>query len=146
MLIDLIQRLTINPSQYPTTLVVRLDTNNRPECGVFAGSMCGFDPAEEGLLVPQILTEDDEVGFHDYIIDRPRGNVQEHQSLRYYYAVVGWSNSVYVQMPVAWELTFIEEYGEKGTQWSAAFAPVTGLGLTLVLPDYTPGYRARNGI
>ena len=147
MLIDLSRfgPLTIDPSQYLTTLAVRIDApNEKPSCGVFAGKHQQFAPHEENKLVPCI--ENDE-GTKVFLLDRPESQVKDHCMARWAYAAIGWeSMGVYVEYPSAWTLTLQELAGNSpgdSSQWHVSLQQNHGIHLTLILPDYVPGALAR---
>ena len=148
MLLAIGRRLTIDPAAYPLTLVIRLDTDNRPECGVRSGTHAGFDREEEmNQPMPRFNVPSDDgmeygnLGLYDFVIDRPERRAQEHQVLAYHYAIVGWDNSVYVQHQDIWRMTLNETQGG----WDVAIHRPGSNGLTLILPDYQPGWIQRTG-
>ena len=142
MLIDLLTRPTIDPTIHPGTLVVRIQTDNRPECGVFAGRHAGFTPDEEGKAMPRIgVGAYCDLGIFDFVVDRPGRNAREHQILRYNYLVIGWDNAVYVQHQDIWHLTL----QELSDGWSVSLNQPNSGGFTLILSDYEPGWMARTG-
>lgn len=151
MLLDLTQPCVINPSEYVGTLAIRLQTDNRPECGVFSGQHEGFEPAEENQRMPHFTLMDgapmgaslnfDDLGMYDFILDRPVARAEEHQMLRYSYVVRGWDSAVYVQYQDIWLVTL----QELSDGWSVALGRPGQNGFRIILPDYEPGFIARTG-
>jgi hypothetical protein len=135
--------LTIDPSQYPTTLTVRIDTGNRPDCGVFAGKNLQFARHEVNKLVPCI--EDDD-GTRVYLLDRPESQAKDHVMARWDYAAIGWEGDVYVEHPYVWTLTLQElNHGPfpGPSRWHISFSQNHDPAMTLILLDYKPGALAR---
>ena len=143
MLIDLITRPTIDPTIHPGTLVVRLQTDNRPECGVFAGRHADLTREEEGKPVPRILVGAyQDLGIFDFVVDRPEKRIaHENQILRYHYLVIGWDQSVFVEHQEIWHLTL----QELSDGWSLSINQPNSGGFNLILPDYEPGWMTRTG-
>jgi hypothetical protein len=156
MLLDLSLRFVINPSLYEGTLAIRLETDNRPECGVFAGEHAAFPAEENHRAMPrfhQVLEPNQEaegqsspidlaeLGFYDFVVDRPESRAQLNQVLRYHYVVVGWTNGVYIQHQSVWTLTLCEFF----SGWHVSISRPGWMGLDLVLPDYQPGWIQRTG-
>jgi hypothetical protein len=146
MLIDLSRfgPLTIDPSQYLTTLAVRVDVpRGKRMCGVFAGHHQDFSKDEENKLVPCIEDEDESPVF---LLDRSESQVTDHCMARWTYAAIGWESGVYVEHPYVWELTLQELSGnEPGDppHWHVSFNQLHGIHLTLILPEYKPGALLR---
>lgn len=141
MLIDLSRPVTINPFEYPTMLAILLETDDRPECGVFAGRHDDFARHEEGKIVP--LIENAGNGRLTFLLDRPARETREHLVRRWHYAAIGWDNAVYVEYPCAYELVLGEhEYGPDNYHWSISVTAHTPL-FHLVLFDYEPGALGR---
>ena len=136
--------VTIDSSQYCTTLAVRLDAPaDKPGCGVFAGRHESFSPHEEGKLVQ--LIEADEHESRTFILDRPAEEGHIHLVRRWTYAAIGWDNGVYVEHPYCYTLMLQEIIGpESEHNWSVSVIPSTSLtGFWLVLNDYKPGALTR---
>lgn len=144
MLIDLscFRPLTIDPSAYLTTLVLRIEApHDKPGCGVFAGRHQEFRPEEEDRLVPCI--EDDE-GTKVFLIDRPGHIAHGHMIARWTYAAIGWDNGVYVGHPYSYVLTLQELAQEDGVyDWSVSLTPSNGRPTTIILPEYRPDALSR---
>jgi len=150
MLLNLSLGLIIDPSAYPSTLAVRLETDNRSDCGVRSGRHEGFkDEAEMDQPMPRVVVPDDkqgyglsDIGIFDYIIDRPAKLARAQQALRYSYVVTGHNNGVYYDCPDVHVLVLIETQDD----WHVAFGrPRDTQGFRLILPDYEPGWFARTG-
>ncbi len=155
MLIDLGQfsPLTLDMTQYPTTVAVRVDApDDKPFCGVFAGSHQSFSPEEEGRLVPMIERDGPDLDGKIFILDRPDHGKNENLIRRWAYSVVGWRDGIYVQCPTAHEISLQEILTSDNTYlWSLSIIPSTSIGgISVVLADYQPGaihwgrYRALN--
>lgn len=147
MLIDLSRfgPLTIDPSQYLTTLAVRVDVpRGKRMCGVFAGHHQDFAKDEEDKLVPCIENEDESPVF---LLDRPESQVKDHCMARWTYAAIGWASlGVYVGYPSAYVLTLQELAGNDprdSSQWHVSLQQNHGPLLALILPEYKPGALAR---
>lgn len=150
MLIDLGLRFIVNPALYVGTLAVRLNTDNRPECGVFSGVHDGFEEDEQNQPMPHFTLLDgdsvmgatmnfDDLGMYDFIIDRPVSRAQEHQVRRYNYVVRGWNNGVYYEHQDIWVLVL----QEMTSGWDVGIHRPGMNGFTLILPDYQPGFLRR---
>lgn len=147
MLIDLSRfgPLTIDPSQYLTTLAIRVDVpRGKRMCGVFAGHHQDFAKDEEDKLVPCIENEDESPVF---LLDRPESQVKDHCMARWTYAAIGWASlGVYVGYPSAYVLTLQELSGnEPGDppHWHVSLGQDHGTGFQLILPEYRPGALLR---
>lgn len=147
MLIDLSRHgpLTINPLEYRTTLAVRIDTDDRPECGVFAGKHTDFERHEEGMLVPIIDNDDMGTGCKTFSLDRPkRGDSRRSWCRSWHYAAIGWDSGIYIEHPYVYQLTLKEhDEGPENYFWAVFISMHRGSGFTLILPDYEPGALAR---
>ena len=144
MLIDLCLPLTINPLEYPTTIAIRVETDDRPDCGVFAGRHTDFARDEEGKKVP--LVDADESGRQTFLLDRepgPEGSLCR----RWHYSAIGWQDAIYVDQFCTYTLT-LQEYassdvdGRETLHWAVSVASSHPL-FHLLLPDYEPGALAR---
>jgi hypothetical protein len=143
MLLDLSLRTIIDPTEYPSTLAVRLSTDNRPECGVFSGENRYFSPDEECRPMPRFTPDlgGGELGFYDYVIDRPVARATENQTLQYHYVAMGWDSGPYAQYPLVW-LLVLQELSDG---WDISVSRPESKGFTLILPDYQPGWIQRTG-
>jgi hypothetical protein len=143
MLLVLGHRFTVNPAEYAGTLAIRLDTDNRPECGVRSGNHAGFYPEEENQPMPRfnVPSYGLNLGLYDFVIDRPERRARKNQILAYHYVVQGWDNGVYVQHQDIWRLTL----SETSDDWSIAIHRPWVNGLDLILPDYEPGWIRQTG-
>lgn len=151
MLLDLGLRFVINPTLYVGTLAIRLETDNRPECGVWSGRHAGFTEEEGNQRMPRFHLVDespmtatvdyDSLGFYDFVIDRLEPRARENQLLQYHYVALGWDGGVYVQHPAVWTLTLTE----RTDGWDVSIGRPGWTGLTLILPDYQPGWIQRTG-
>ena len=145
--------LVVNPSLYVGTLGIRMQTGDHPQCGVRSGRHNGFR-AEWEMNQPmprfQIPAEPADVangvpsweglGFYDYVIDRPETRAGEHMRLEYNYVVTAWHDVVYSEgYPDVWTLAL----HETTEGWDAHFGRIGTYGLTLILPDYEPGWIQR---
>jgi hypothetical protein len=138
MLVDLSGPITINPFEYPTTLAVRLDTDNRSQCGVFAGKHTDFSDHEEGKLLPVI--DDDDSGRKTFVLDRPERETREQIYRRWDYVAIGWINEIHIEFPDAYRLTLAEhDNGPENHFWAITVTTR----FTLLLSDYEPGALAR---
>jgi hypothetical protein len=145
MLIDLCLPLTLNPYEYPTTLAIRLETDNRPECGVFAGRHTDFSRNEEGKTVP--LIDDDGTGRKTFILDRDGDRGSGRLCRTWHYAAVGWTDGIYVDHPYVYTLTLREYAGNDADGlekyfWAVSVSRTNPL-FQLLLPDYEPDAVAR---
>jgi len=148
MLLDFSLRFVINPAAYPGTLAIRLNTDDRPGCGVRSGRHDGFTREEGDQPLPRFRLplepgEEDygAMGMYDFVIDRPEGRAGTDQSLRYHYVATGWDNAVYSGYPDVWLLTLCE----LPTGWHVAVGRPGTNGFDLILPDYEPGWIQRTG-
>jgi hypothetical protein len=149
MLLDLGLRFVINPSEYVGTLTIRLETDDRPGCGVRSGRHHGFTQEEGDQPMPRFRIppepgEEDygDFGMYDFLIDRPEGRAGTDKSLRYHYVATGWSNAVYSGYHDVWLLTLCE----LPTGWHVAVGRPGTNGFDLILPDYEPGWLDRSGV
>lgn len=150
MLLDLMLGTSLNPGAYPTTLAVRISTDNRPECGVRTGKNDGFRNKDEmDRPVPRVRVPPDreeyglsDCGYYDFILDRPEKCCPEQQVRRYHYVVTGHGNGVYYDYPEVYIVTLEEQHDN----WSCCLGrPYQTGGIRIVLPDYEPGWFARTG-
>lgn len=132
---------------YPSTLVVDLYTDNRPECGVFSGRHCGFELPEEMEQRMPTLQEAfyDDASYQRFVIDRPRSCVPVGQMRSYHYAVIGWDSGVYLAHPEVHTLVLFETWSEQGVDWHVA---VVGqrMHFSISLDHYQPGAVARGDV
>lgn len=144
MLIDLSNMglLTIDPSQYPSTLVISLDApDEHPGCGVLAGNFDPFTKSEQNKFLP--VFRDDDYGLKFYLLDRPESKARPNLVSRWYYATIGWDNAVYVEYPYSYEVILQELSDADGVpNWSVSVSGSRG-SFRVVLPDYQPGAVAR---
>jgi hypothetical protein len=143
MLIDLSRMgmITIDPEQYPTTLVIAIDApTDREDCGVFAGRY-DFPESEREKIVPEVKEED--FGLRFFLLDRPEHKMEEHQILRWYYAAIGWDNDVYVSRPYAHEIALEELYSDAGSPIWSVMVDGPRTQFRIMLPDYKPGAQLR---
>lgn len=107
---------TLNPYFAPWRLLISVETDNRPECGVFSGRHAGFrDVALMNKRQPLVEDDLDESlqgeGFETFEIKdlpRPSGN----QVWQYHFVIISWKTAVYVEYPEAKELIVtLEEAG-----------------------------------
>ena len=147
MLLNLTGFVHLDPMVYPTTLAIRIETDDSPDCGVRSGRHDGFDvPGEMGQVMPRLLLPDDETeglcGFYDYVIDRPAKRCPKEQIRRYHYVVTGKGQGVYYEFPDVYIVTL----NERHDRWSCTVGrPRASGGFELELPDYEPGWFARTG-
>lgn len=151
MLLNLAMGTIIDPATYPTTLAVRISTDNRPEFGVRSGKHDGFrDEGEMGQPMPRLIVPPDregyglsDLGYYDFIIDRPERCCPEHQVRRYHYVVIAHGSGVYYEYPEVYVLTL----QELSDGWSCSLGRPyqSASGFQLILPDYEPGWFARTG-
>jgi hypothetical protein len=139
MLIDLsyIGLPTIDPSQYKTTLVVCIDAPDKHSgCGVLAGRYEPFTESERNTFLP--VFRDDNFGLKFFHLNQ-KSKVKEHQILRWYYAAIGWKDSVYVGSPYSYEIILEELSKDDGrsSDWSVSVSGERG-SFRLCLPDYEP--------
>ncbi len=145
MLLSLDLRTLLDSTQYLGTLVVRLETDNRPECGVFSGRGAGFgfdNEAETNQRMPHIaaplqdeLTNYAEVGIFDFVIDRPARQAKKNQINVFHYIATAWHDDVYYECAKTTVLRLTESYDGFTLSFN---------GLDVVLPDYEPGWLQRN--
>jgi len=143
VLIDLSQlgAPTLNPLEYPTTLAVRLETGERPACGVFAGRNMDFAPHEEGELVALV---GDAEGCRTFLLDRPERGHHRGCSRYWYYVAIGWRSDVYIEHPYVYAMTLQEHDGGPDNYfWAVRVSTGESSRFTLILPDYEPGALAR---
>lgn len=144
MLVDLSRSgpLTINPFEYVTSLAVQLDTDDRPECGVFAGKHTDFAEHEECKIVP--VVDDTETGCKTFLLDRPERGNRLHIVRRWHYAAIGWESGVYLEHPYAYELILQEHNGgPENYFWVFSVNMNMVPCFRLILSDYEPGALAR---
>jgi len=142
MLIDLSNygMLTIDPTQYPDTLVVAIDApNDKTGCGVFAGRH-DFKQEEREQPIPPIQDQEEDFGLKLFALERP-SRASEHLIQRWYYAAIGWDGGVYVGYPYAYEI-ILEELSpnpgdDSGPYWNVMVSGPRG-SFRLVLPSYKP--------
>jgi len=162
MLIDLERAspLTIDPSEYPTTLAIRLSVFNGDDHG-FTGIRQGrHDPFldhEREQPVPLHRNEDVDESHPDlflpgsqipfrglYILDRPPFEGEPHLSYyRWYYAAIGFDLGVYVSRPYSYEIILQCCESQGSMLWSVSLDNSDMRHLSVILPDYQPGWRLR---
>jgi hypothetical protein len=146
MLIDLSRMgtVTIDPGEYPTTLVIALDApTDRQDCGVFAGKY-EFPESEREKMVPEIIKEEDyQIGLRYFLLDQPEHSMNDRQILRWWYAAIGWDNGVYIAHPYAYEIILEELYSDDGAPTWSVMVSEKFPSFRLILPDYKPGAMLR---
>lgn len=138
--------MIIEPSKFPTTLVVEVDApDDHPECGIFAGhTPNSFAEHEKGQKV-QLIGREEDPDVKLFVLDRPEPSPQRNHTRRWHYAVIGWDNGVYVQVPYVHTLILQEHNNEEEHDnfWSVSISSARNLGFIIILPDYEPGALAR---
>lgn len=99
----------LNPYFAPWRLLISVETDGRPECGVFSGRHAGFRDAELMDKRQPLVEEDfDESlqgeGFETFEI-RGLQRPPENQIWQYHFVIISWKTAVYVEYPEAKELT-----------------------------------------
>jgi hypothetical protein len=120
-----------DPVQYPGRLLVCLNTDDRPECGVFSGTDCNFDAGDKKQRMqtiehPEFSGEGLEV-FE--IVRHPRAPLN--QIRQYHYGAISWKYGGYLSYPTGQELVLTEHNSSEEHFWTVHFA-----GVQVLLPDY----------
>lgn len=105
MFVDLSLSCHVEPSEEPGRLLVCVNTDGRPDCGVFAGRHAGLRGTEiEGKRMPTVEHGDWSGGGLEVFEISGLPTPGEGESLQFHFAVVSWRSHVYCQFPEGEEL------------------------------------------